>query len=51
MDNTLIKYCIRMGEKGITEKCIDSAFQSNDPKIVEQAKRYKLNKMVKEDQK
>jgi hypothetical protein len=46
--NSLLEYCRVNGYGGVTKECIDSAFQSENPKIVEQAKRYKLNKMVKE---
>ena len=32
---------------GITEECIESAFQSDNDKIVEMAKKYKINKIVR----
>ena len=44
----LIEYCKLNGFGKINKECVDSAFQSNDPKIVEQAKRYKLNNLVKD---
>tara|TARA_Y100001963_G_scaffold1244_1_gene1827 strand:+ start:4522 stop:4671 length:150 start_codon:yes stop_codon:yes gene_type:complete len=46
---TLREYCIINKFPGITKECVDSAFQSNDDKIVAQAKRYKLSKLTKEE--
>ena len=43
----LIEYCKVNGFGKVNKKCIDSAFHSKDQKIVEQAKRYKLNKLSK----
>lgn len=45
----LIEYCKINGfGNTVTKECVDSAFQSKDPKVVEQAKRYKLNNLVKD---
>jgi hypothetical protein len=45
---TLMEYCKVNGYGAITKECVESAFQSKDEKLVAQAKRYKLNKMIKE---
>jgi len=45
----LREYCKINGYGGITKKCVDSAFQAKDPKIVVQAKRYKLTNIAKEE--
>ena len=43
----LIEYCKINGFGKVTKECVKSAFHSKDDKVVEQAKRYKLNKLSK----
>ena len=45
----LREYCKLNGFGKINKECVDSAFQSSDPKVVEQAKRYKLTNIAKKE--
>ena len=44
---TLMQWCRLNKYGGITEECIESAFQSDNDKIVEMPKKYKINKIVR----
>ena len=48
MAKTLREYCTINKYPGVTKECVESAFQSNDPKIVSMAKRFKLQGIVRE---
>ena len=43
---TLREWCQKNGYNGVTKECVLSAFQSNNPKIQELAKRKKLEGMI-----
>ena len=44
---TLADWCNKNKYPGVNKECIVSAFQSNDPKIQELAKREKLKGLIK----
>ena len=43
---SLRDWCEKNGYDGITKECVNSAFNSPDPKVQEQAKREKLKQMI-----
>lgn len=44
---TLADWCKKNKYPGVTQECVVSAFQSNNPKIQELAKREKLKGLIK----
>ena len=45
---TLADWCKKNKYPGVTQECVVSAFQSNDPEIQELAKREKLKGLIKD---
>ena len=45
---TLRDWCIKNNYPGVTKACVMSAFQSDNPQVVELAKREKLKGLIKD---
>ncbi len=48
MKKTIRQWCQINGYGGVTNECLKSAILSNDTKVVEMARRRKLNNLIKE---